>query len=521
MNLRLRGKAKMTLEKNISPPASSDLKQSRQQKLTALRSLGVQPYAHRFQVSHRVEVLQRAEDLLKSGQSITIAGRLVTSRDMGKAAFAHLKDGLYRMQFYIRRDAVSPRDFQVFQLADLGDYIGLEGSLMRTRTGEITLRVTRFTMLTKSVRPLPIAKVEERKGEQIVHDAFSDVELRYRHRTADLATNDSSAKVFLQRSEIIQILRGYLLEQGFLEVETPVLQNIYGGAAAAPFTTHHNSLDLKMYLRIATELYLKRLVAGGLDRVFEIGKVFRNEGIDSSHNPEFTMVEFYQAYADYKDMMEHVENIFVRCAQAICGKKTIPFRGHEIDLTPPWKRMTMLEAVSKLGKIDFASLDDKAVEALLLDRGWNLPLGYQRGLALAKLFEELCESQLIQPTFITDFPAETTPLCKRHRQFPELAERFEPFIGGWEMGNSYSELTDPALQRQLLEEQANRLQRGDAEAHPLDDDFLCAMEYGMPPMGGTGLGVDRLVMLITGQPSIRDVLFFPIMRPQKKGDTSR
>ena len=506
----------MASEKKNQAPGETNLQQSHQEKLEKLYQLGVQPYPYRFQRSHRVEaVLQQSEGLLASEETISIAGRLAATRHMGKAAFAHLKDGLHRMQFYLRQDSLSPLDFQTFQLTDLGDYIGLQGSLMRTRSGELTLRTSKFTLLGKSIRALPVTKVQQIEGEQVVHHALSDVEFRYRQRSADLALNDSSARVFLQRSLVIQTLRSYLLEQGFLEVETPVLQNLYGGAAAAPFATHHNSLKLKLYLRIATEIYLKRLVAGGLDQVFEIGKVFRNEGIDRTHNPEFTMVEFYQAYADYQDMMAHVENIYVRCAQAVYGSNVLKFQGQEIDLSPPWRRMSMLEAVRDIAEMDFAAMDDVAVEKLLIERGWRLEGGYNRGLALAKLFEELCESRLIQPTFITDFPRETAPLCKQHRNMPELVERFEPFIVGWEVGNAYSELNNPALQRQLFEEQVARRQGGDLEAHPYDEEFLRAMEYGMPPMGGVGLGIDRLVMLMTDQVSIRDVIFFPTMRPQK------
>jgi lysyl-tRNA synthetase class 2 len=359
-----------------------------------------------------------------------------------------------------------------------------------------------------------VPKVEVRDGEQVVHHEVRDVEFRYRQRYADLALNDEVARVFRQRSLIVQTVRDYLTEHGFLEVETPILQSVYGGAAATPFATHHKALDLPLYLRIATELYLKRLVVGGFDRVFEIGKDFRNEGIDRSHNPEFTMVEFYEAYADYRDMMERFEAIYERCALAVHGSTRFSYQGQALDVKRPWRRMTMHEAVRELGGIDFKALSDGEVQAALKQHGIEPEGGYNRGMALAALFEVLCEPRLIEPTFITDFPKETTPLCKQHREDPDLVERFEPYVAGWEVGNAYSELNDPLVQKALFEEQVARRHGGHLEAHPYDGDFIRAMEYGMPPMGGVGLGIDRMAMLLLDQPNIRDVILFPTLRPE-------
>ncbi len=487
-------------------------------KLKRLREQGIQPYPYRFDFSHTArQVHDHADTLLSSGREVALAGRLMAVRRQGKALFAHVKDNHARLQVYLRQDEVGPEAFERFDLTDLGDYLGLHGTVMRTRTGELTLRVKRWELLAKALRPLPVPKVEERDGVQVVHDAVKDVEFRYRQRYADLALNDEVARVFRTRSQIVTAVRQYLVEQGFLEVETPVLQPLYGGAAAQPFTTHHRALDLPLYLRVATELYLKRLVVGGIDRVFEIGKVFRNEGIDRTHNPEFTMLEFYQAYADYHDMMDHFEAIYERCTVAVHGGTRFSYQGTELDVRRPWPRLTMLEAVKTLGGLDVAPLGDAQLKAELMRRGFELAGDYSRGMAVAKLFEELVEPKLIQPVFITDFPAETTPLCKDHRSLPGLVERFEPYMMGFELGNAYSELNDPIRQRQLFEEQVARRKGGDLEAQPYDADFLRAMEYGMPPMGGVGIGLDRLVLLLTDQHSLRDVLLFPTMRPESGG----
>lgn len=497
----------------------SDQRRNRLEKLNNLRQRGVNPYPYRFEPTHKAEELLEQGDALIEGETeVALAGRLMAMRDMGKAAFAHLKDNHHRIQVYIRKDVVGDDAFEVFGLCDLGDHLGLRGKMMRTKTGELTLRVEKLELLSKALRPLPVPKVEVKDGEEIVHHEVRDVEFRYRQRYADLALNDEVARVFLNRSRIIQTVREYFLEHGFLEVETPVLQSVYGGAAATPFTTKHKALDISLFLRIATELYLKRLVIGGIDRVFEIGKDFRNEGIDRSHNPEFTMLEFYEAYADYTDMMERFEAIWERCALAIHGTTRFMYQGQEIDVKRPWKRLTMTDALRDLGGVDFPALSDKDVQSLLKKHGIDMDGEYNRGLALAALFEELCEPQLVQPTFIIDFPKETTPLCKAHRDNPDLVERFEPYVAGWEVGNAYSELNDPQVQKALFEEQIASRKGGNLEAHPYDADFLRAMEYGMPPMGGVGVGIDRMVMLLLDQPNIRDVLFFPTMKPEASID---
>ncbi len=489
--------------------------QVRLAKLTRLKEQGVAPYPYRFAFSHTAQqVHDHADTLLSSEQEVALAGRLMAVRRQGKALFAHVKDNHVRLQVYLRQDEVGPEAFARFDLVDLGDYVGVHGPIMRTKTGELTLRVKRWELLAKALRPLPVPKVEEHDGVQVVHHAVTDVEFRYRQRYADLALNDDVARVFRARSKIIHMVRQYLIDQGYLEVETPVLQPLYGGAAAQPFTTHHRTLDVPLYLRVATELYLKRLVVGGIDRVFEIGKVFRNEGIDRTHNPEFTMLEFYQAYADYHDMMDHFEAIYESCAMAVHGSTRFGYQGTEIDVKRPWQRLTMLDAVKTLGGLDVGPLSDGQLQQELARRGLEFEGRFSRGMAVAKLFEALVEAKLIQPVFITDFPEETTPLCKAHRTLPGLVERFEPYIMGFEIGNAYSELNDPIKQRELFERQVALRKGGDLEAQPYDADFLRAMEYGMPPMGGVGIGLDRMIMLLTDQHSLRDVLFFPTMRPE-------
>ncbi len=492
-------------------PHHDEQRQIRLAKLAKLKEQGLLPYPYRFAFSHTArQVHDHADTLLSSGQEVALAGRLMAVRRQGKALFAHVKDNHVRLQVYVRQDEVGPEAFERFDLVDLGDYVGVHGTVMRTKTNELTLRVKRWELLAKSLRPLPVPKVEEHDGVQVVHDAVKDVEFRYRQRYVDLATNDEVARVFRTRSKIIHAVRDYLVEQDYLEVETPVLQPLYGGASAQPFTTHHRALDMPLFLRVATELYLKRLVVGGIDRVFEIGKNFRNEGVDRTHNPEFTMLEFYQAYADYHDMMDHFEAIYERCALALHGTTRFTYQGTEIDVKRPWPRLPMLEAVKTLGGLDVDPLSDSQLQQELAKRNIVLEGGFSRGMAVAKLFEELVESKLIQPVFITDFPEETTPLCKAHRTKPGLVERFEPYI----MGNAYSELNDPIRQKELFEEQVARRKGGDLEAQPYDADFLRAMEYGMPPMGGVGIGLDRMVLLLTDQHSLRDVLFFPTMRPE-------
>ena len=489
--------------------------QIRLNKLEKIRQLGIDPYPYSYQISHTIpEIYKNAEVLIKSQSDISIAGRLLAIRGKGKAIFANIQAQHTRLQIYIRQDTLGESIFEIFKLCDIGDHLGISGTLMYTKTGELTLRAISFKLLSKSIRPMPVPKIEEKENELIIHDEVKDKELRYRQRYLDLILNPKVAEVFQKRSLIFETIRKYLRGEGFLEVETPTLQTVYGGANATPFVTHHKALDQQFFLRIANELYLKRLISGGFDAVFEFVKNFRNEGIDRTHNPEFSALEFYQSYIDYNVIMRHTENICELCAKAVNSSTKLEYEGNIIELKAPWRRLSMLEAIHTLGGIPIENMSDKEVKNLLNEKGWELDSDYNRGLAIQLIFEETCENQLIQPTFITDHPKETSPLCKRNRENPELLERFEAYINGWEIANAYSELNDPVIQRHLMEEQVERGRGGEKETQPLDEDFLRAMEYGMPPMGGVGMGIDRLVMLLTGQSTIRDVILFPTMRPE-------
>ena len=494
---------------------NTDQQQIRLGKLEKIRNLGTEPYPYSFKRSHTVpEIIEQSEQLMENEQTVTIAGRLLAVRGKGKASFGNIQAQHTRLQIYVRLDAVGETAFEMFKLCDIGDHLGISGTLMHTKTGELTLRASVVELLSKSIRPIPMPKVEEKDGERIVHDEVTDKELRYRQRYLDLILNPKVAAVFQKRTLIFNTIRDYLRKESFLEVETPTLQAVYGGANATPFVTHHKALDQKFYLRISNELYLKRLIAGGFDAVFEFVKDFRNEGIDRTHNPEFSALEFYQAYVDYNEIMRHTENICELCAIAVNGTTFVEYEGQTIDLKAPWPRLSMLDAIQTLGGISFEKMSDVEVKNLLKENGWELDSDYNRGLATQLVFEETCETQLIQPTFITDHPKETSPLCKQNRENPELLERFEAYINGWEIANAYSELNDPVIQRRLMEEQVERGRGGEKETQPLDEDFLRAMEYGMPPMGGVGIGIDRIVMLLTGQSTIRDVILFPTMRPE-------
>ncbi|MGK5091687.1 lysine--tRNA ligase [Deltaproteobacteria bacterium TL4] len=493
-----------------------DQPQIRLDKLKTLREMAIDPYPYSYQCTHTIQELRnQADTLLQSEVSVAIAGRLMAVRGKGKAIFGNLQAQHQRLQIYVRIDEVGAESFQVFKMLDIGDFIGLQGILMSTNTGELTLRVKHLQLLAKATRALPVPKIKEVDGETLVFDEVKDKEFRYRQRYVDLTLNEKVAQVFIKRALIIQTIRNYLLSQRFLEVETPTLQSVYGGANANPFKTHHNALGIDFYLRISNELYLKRLVVGGFERVFEFVKNFRNEGIDRTHNPEFTALEFYQAYADYTDMITHCESIWEACALAVHGKTTFESQGHVLDVKAPWERITMLDAVKKYAAISFDTLNDDEVQALFKARRWVMEGVFTRGKALQFIFEELCEEKLIQPTIVIDYPQESSPLCKKHRTQEGLIERFEAFMNGWEISNAYSELNDPVKQRELLEDQVERGRGGEAETHPYDEDFIRAMEYGMPPMGGIGFGIDRMVMLLTNQTNIRDVILFPTMRPEK------
>lgn len=489
---------------------------ARLEKLKKLREAGVNPYPYSFKRTHHIADIRKDFDTFeRHGEQVKICGRLIAFRRQGKTAFANIKDPSGRIQLYCRMDVLGEKPYEIFKLLDYGDFIGVTGSAFKTHTGEPSINVAAFELLSKSIRPLPVPKEKVGPdGEKIVFDEFKDLELRSRMRYLDLVLNEPVMELFRKRTAAILAVRKYLADSGFFEVETPTLQAVYGGASARPFVTHHNTLDIDLYLRISNELYLKRLIIGGYERVFEFVKDFRNEGIDKTHNPEFTQVEFYEAYADYRDMMVHFENIYAAACVAVNGTTKITFDGKQIDLAPPWERLTMVEALKKHGNIDAASLSDEGIKDLLKQHRVEMKGEFRRGLGLSALFEATCEHKLIQPVFITDHPAESTPLCKRHREDPALVERFEPYINGWEVGNAYSELNDPVLQKELLLDQVERGRGGEEETHPMDEDFVRAMEYGMPPTGGVGIGIDRMIMLLTDTQNIRDVILFPLLKPE-------
>jgi len=482
-------------------------------KLLRLRELGIEPYAYSWDSSHDLSGAVAARHDEEEGPKVSVAGRIESLRDMGKSAFLHLSDRSGRLQAYFRRPDLAPADVELLELLDLGDWIGVEGPLFETRTGEITVRVERLQLLSKSLRPLPFGKVEvDESGERIVHSGFADTESRYRQRYADLAVNPDVRDVFLLRARVISALRRRLDAAGFVEVETPILQPLYGGAFARPFTTHHNTLDRRLYLRIADELYLKRLIVGSLDRVYEIGKNFRNEGIDRTHNPEFTMLELYQAYADYGDMMDLAENLVSGTAEEVLGSMQVEWAGHAVDLSPPWQRISFFDAIERHAGFDarVAGLPDLVAR---LEKAGREDAGeMNRTRLLDVVFSEWVEPELIDPTIVFDYPIEMSPLAKPKRGDPELAERFEVIVAGTELVNAFSELNDPVDQWNRFAEQARARAAGDAEAQGLDRDYVQALEYGLPPTGGLGMGIDRLVMLLTGMATIREVILYPILR---------
>ncbi len=479
-------------------------RENRIEKLSALREAGIDPYPYRFQRTHGVaELISGGATLVESGAETAIAGRIMSIRGHGHTSFGNIKDDTGMIQFYIKDSEVAEEDWKVFKLLDVGDIVGLWGVLFKTRTGELTVKVSRLELLSKALLPLP----EKYHGLQ-------DKEIRYRRRYVDLIVNDEVMDVFIKRSQIIDSIRNYLREHGFLEVETPILQPLYGGAAARPFVTHHNTLDMKLYLRIADELYLKRLVVGGMERVFEFSKDFRNEGMDRSHNPEFTMLECYAAYWDYNDMMGFVEEMYERLCKDVAGSTEIRYGEHEIDLTPPWKRLTFYGSLEEKTGVDLRGANEEELEKIAKRFDLDLEGIVGKGAIIDELFSKLVEPGLIQPTFITDYPVELSPLAKMHRSEPGLVERFEPYIAGFEVANAFSELNDPIDQRSRFEEQARLRAEGADEMHPVDEDYIRALEYGMPPTGGLGVGIDRLVMLLTNSSSIRDVILFPQMRPE-------
>ena len=477
--------------------------------------MGLNPYPYTFDQTHKSrEIINTFEEF--EDKTVSIAGRLMAVRLMGKASFCHIQDEQGRIQAYIRKDTVGEETYRLFKILDIGDHVGIEGKVAKTRTGEVTIFAAKLELLSKSLRPLPIVKEKEEEGEKVVYDQFADKEMRYRQRYVDLVVNPDVKEVFLKRSGIISAIRAFLDTQEFLEVETPILQPIHGGAAARPFITHHNTLDRKLYLRIANELYLKRLIVGGFDRVYEFAKDFRNEGMDRFHNPEFTLLELYVAYKDYHWMMDFVEQLFIHTAQKVNGSTKLQFNGHEIELAAPWKRVSMFDAIKEYTGKDISQLDEEGLRKAAGELNVELSPEMGAGKIIDEIFGELVEPKLIQPTFIMDYPVEMSPLAKKHRSNPRLVERFEPIIGGKEVANAFSELNDPLDQRTRFENQMKLKERGDLEAQEMDEDYLRALEIGMPPTAGLGVGIDRLVMLFTGQQSIRDVLLFPQMRPEKK-----
>jgi lysyl-tRNA synthetase class 2 len=496
----------------------NELLRQRRLKLEALREMGVDPYPLRadcnYSAAKAVDLLRAWRDAGEKGdppQLVRLCGRMMSVRVMGKASFAHIADGSGRIQIYLRlaEDGVDEATYDLFRsYLDIGDIVQAEGELFFTRTGEPSLRATGLTLLAKSLRPLP----EKWHG-------LKDVETRYRQRYLDLIVNEEARRVFITRSRIVASLRGFLDSRGFMEVETPVLQPLYGGAMARPFTTYYHALDQEVFLRIADELYLKRLIVGGLDRVYEICKDFRNEGVSSQHNPEFTQLEVYQAYADYHDMMSLAEDAFFHIASEVLKSGQIRYQGQEIDLTPPWRRLPMRDAILEQTGLDiYEAPTAEALRQRVEQSGLEVDPQPTRGTMVDEIFSEYVERKLIQPTFITDFPLEISPLAKRKPDSPDLVERFELFIGGLELGNAFSELNDPLDQRERLLEQKKQREAGDEEAHPMDEDYVRALEYGMPPTGGMGWGIDRMVMLFTDQSSIREVILFPHLRT--RGDPS-
>ncbi|MDI6854169.1 MAG: lysine--tRNA ligase [Deltaproteobacteria bacterium] len=484
----------------------------RRQKLADLRARGVDPFSNRFKPDHTIAQVIEAygsmsgPELEGLNETFRLAGRIMLVRAFGKAIFCHFQDGSSRLQAYVQRQVLGDEAFKLFKSLDLGDIVGFVGTLFRTRTGELTLSVSEFILLTKSLLPLP----EKYHG-------LTDVERRYRQRYLDLIVNPQVWQVFLQRAAIIRLIRQFLDKRGFLEVETPMMQPIPGGATAKPFETHHNALDMKLYLRIAPELYLKRLIVGGFDRVYEINRNFRNEGLSTLHNPEFTMLEFYQAYATYKDLMELTEELVCQVARELLGTLQITYQGADIDLTPPWRRIDLRQSLTEIGGIPQEVVKDRqALVELAKSEGVVLRPGEGYGRALTKLFDLKVEARLIQPTFVLGYPTETSPLSRKSDDNPEVVDRFELFIAGREMANAFSELNDPIDQRARFEAQLSAHAAGDEEApHAVDEDFLTALEYGMPPAAGEGIGIDRLVMLLTDSPSIRDVILFPLLRPER------
>jgi lysyl-tRNA synthetase class 2 len=493
-----------TTPPSTTTPRENPLRAEKKKKLAQLRELGLNPFPHNFKPTHKVAEVIAANPSLEPGEvvngDIVMAGRLMTKRDMGKAAFFNFQDQSGALQAYVRLEELMERDRQFFNHVDLGDWVGLTGFVFKTKKGELSLHCKKFEIISKTIEPLP----EKFHG-------VADIEIKYRHRHLDLISDAESREVFITRSKIIREVRRFLDDRGFLEVETPVLQPIYGGAAAYPFSTHHRALDMKLFLKISPEMYLKRLIVGGFEKVYEIGKNFRNEGIDRTHNPEFMMLEYYEAYTDYIDQMKQFEELVSTVAMRVKGSMKVMYQGCELDFSPPWRRLSVLDGIREYGKFDPEKMSDTELFEKIRALGSDMKKPGSRGQMWMEAFELVAEEHLWNPTFIIDYPVEVSPLTKAHRLTPGLVERFEPICAGMELGNSYTELNDPEEQRRRLEEQEGQ-RVIDEEAQPMDEDFLHAIETGMPPTGGVGIGLERLVMFLTDRPSIRDIILFPTMR---------
>ncbi|MEH7014194.1 lysine--tRNA ligase [Neobacillus niacini] len=492
----------------MSQEELNDQLQVRRDKMNAMRERGLDPFGKRYDRSHNIKELVgqyaelEKEDLEAKNVSVTLAGRIMTKRGKGKAGFANIQDLTGQIQVYVRVDAIGAEAYEVFDSSDLGDIIGVKGTLFKTKVGELSVKVQEFEFLTKALRPLP--------------DKFhglKDVEQRYRQRYLDLIMSQESRSTFITRSKIIQSMRRYLDNHGYLEVETPMMHSIAGGASARPFITHHNALDMELYMRIAIELHLKRLIVGGLEKVYEIGRVFRNEGVSTRHNPEFTMIELYEAYADYQDIMSLTENLIAHIAKEVLGTTTVQYGEYEVNLEPQWKRLHMVDAIKEFTGVDFwKEMSVEEARAIAKEHGVEITEHMLYGHIVNEFFEQKVEEKLIQPTFIYGHPVEISPLAKKNEEDPRFTDRFELFIVAREHANAFTELNDPIDQRERFEAQLKEREQGNDEAHEMDEDFVEALEYGMPPTGGLGIGIDRIVMLLTNSPSIRDVLLFPLMR---------
>lgn len=497
-----------------SAEGSGQLMIRRREELQELIKRGINPYPYKFdRTDFSKDIVEKFKDD-DPQKTVAIAGRIMSIRRMGKASFCHIQDSAGKIQVYLKKDDLGEL-YETFRLMDIGDIVGVSGYVFRTKMGEVSIHAQQLELLSKSLRPLPIVKEKiDENGNKITYDPFSDKELRYRQRYVDLIVNAQVRDVFVKRAMIMNIIRDFFNEHGYLEVETPILQPLYGGAFARPFVTHHNALDIDLYLRIADELYLKRLIVGGFDGVYEFAKDFRNEGMDRTHNPEFTMLELYVAYKDYIWMMELVEQLISKITLSVHGTMKVKVGDNEIDFTPPWKRITMFDAIKQYTGKDVRGLSEAELHKIAKELRVDVDPDANEGKVIDAIFGEYVEPKLIQPTFITDYPLQMSPLAKKHRTQTDVVERFEAIVNGSELCNAFSELNDPIDQRSRFEEQAKLKAKGDEEANILDEDFLRALEYGMPPTAGLGIGIDRLTMLMTNQDSIRDVLFFPQMKPE-------